>query len=268
MQSWCPTRFCHRALFDWLCTFSPDVADHYEPGRYIFDMPDQGPIVPAYKSTGRARGGTYAAKLLIAQCKKLGVELLTKTPVKDVLVEDGKIVGAVAEHEGETFTISCRACILATGSWINNQEILEKANPKYAKIDPRPHCKGRPSKLGLHWRRLALAKKVGAFLDYDSFVLRLMGPLAMMPGQDHLLHEQPSLRIGSESQRQALDLRAFSGAHGCVPFRPSAGGAAEGISYVVFDQNTMEAAAKEAKEHPGTGYGGFFGHPASRRTDG
>lgn len=101
-------------------------------------MPDQGPIVPAYKSTGRARGGTYAAKLLIAQCKKLGVELLTKTPVKDVLVEDGKIVGAVAEHEGETFTISCRACILATGSWINNQEIWRRPIPSMPRLIPAP----------------------------------------------------------------------------------------------------------------------------------
>lgn len=256
------TFFATGRFFDWLCTFSPDVADHYEPGRYIFDMPDQGPIVPAYKSTGRARGGTYAAKLLIAQCKKLGVELLTKTPVKDVLVENGKIIGAVAEHEGETFTISCRACILATGSWINNQEILEKANPKYAKIDPGPIVKGGHRSSAYTGDGIALAKKVGAFLDYDSFVLRLMGPLAMMPGQtiSSMSNHPYALEVNLNGKRWTCEpsqvrMGVFRSGH-LLAEQP------EGISYVVFDQNTMEAATKAAKEHPGTGYGGFFGHPS------
>lgn len=256
------TFFATGRFFDWLCTFSSDVADHYVLGRYIFDMPDQGPVVPTYKSAGRSRGGTYATKLLIEQCKKLGVELLTKTPVVDVLAENGKIIGAIAEHDGEHFRITCRACILATGSWINNQEALEKANPGYAKIDPGPITMGGHRSSAYTGDGIVLAEKVGAFLDYDSFVLRLMGPLAMMPGQtvSSMANHPYALEINLNGKRWTCEpsqvrMGIFRSGH-LLAEQP------EGVSYVVFDQNTIEVAAGYAKEHPASGYGGFFGHPS------
>lgn len=124
---------------------------------------------------------------MIAQCKKLGVELLTKTPVKDVLVEDGKIVGAVAEHEGETFTISCRACILATGSWINNQGILEKANPKYAKIDPGPIVKGGHRSSAYTGDGIALGKEGGRVPGLRQLCAAADGAAGHDARPDHLL---------------------------------------------------------------------------------
>ena len=247
-------------FFDWLCTFEPDVAEHYEPGRYIFDMPDQGPVVPAYKSTGRARGGTYAAKLLIKQCKKLGVDMRLKTAVKDLIVENGKVVGAVAENETGTYRVACKACILATGSWINNQEILEKVHPKYAKVDPGPIVKGGHRSSAYTGDGIALAKKAGAFIDYDSFVLRLMGPMAMVPGETlgAMCNHPYSLEINLEGKRWVCEpsqvrMGVFRSGH-LLAEQP------EGISFVLFDKNTMLKAAEDVKKNPPSGYGGFFGH--------
>ena len=51
-------------FFDWCCTLAPDCADRFVPGRYIFDQPDRGPIVPTYaglpaerKQSGMGPGG-------------------------------------------------------------------------------------------------------------------------------------------------------------------------------------------------------------------
>ena len=133
--------------------------------RVYLDMPDQGPVVPAYKSTGRARGGTYAAKLLIAQCKKLGVELRLMGPLT---MAPGMAISAISNHP-----------------YALEINLLGK------------RCTCKPSQV-----------RMGVFRS------------------GHLLAEQP-----------------------------------EGISFVVFDQKTLEDAARDARENPPTGYGGFFGHP-------
>ena len=124
------------------------------------------------------------------------------------------------------------------------------------------HRQGRHRSSAYTGDGIALAKKVGAFLDYDSFVLRLMGPLAMMPGQtiSSMSNHPYALEANLNGKRWTCEpsqarMGVFRSGH-LLAEQP------EGISYVVFDQNTMEAAAKEAKEHPGTGYGGFFGHPS------
>ena len=248
-------------FFDWICTFEDGVADNFEPGRYIFDMPDQGPMIPAYKSKGRARGGTYATKLLIGQCKKLGVEMYLKTAVKDLVVENGKVTGAVAENENGTFTVSCKVCILATGSWINNQAVLEKVHPKYAKIDPGPIVKGGHRSSAYTGDGIALAEKAGAFVDYDSFCLRLMGPLAMAPGQTlgAMSNHPYSLQINLNGKRWTCEpsqirMGIFRSGH-LLAEQP------EGISFVLFDKNTILKAFEENRKNPPAGYGGFFGHP-------
>ena len=256
------TFFATGRFFDWLCTFETGVADQYVPGRYIFDMPDQGPEVPTYQGKGRARGGTNAAKLLIAQCKKQGVEMLLKTEVKDLLTENGKVFGAIVGDAEKNYTIGCRAVILATGSWINKQEILEQVHPKYATVDPGPIMKGGHRSSAYTGDGIALAERAGAFIDYDSFVLRLMGPLAMMPGKtiSAMSNHPYALQINLNGKRWTCEpsqirMGIFRSGH-LLAEQP------EGVSYVVFDKNTVEAAARDAKEHPGTGYGGFFGHPS------
>ncbi len=249
-------------FFDWLCTFSPEVADQYVPGRYVFDMPDQGPVVPTYKSTGRARGGTYATKLLINQCKKQGVDMRLGHKVIDVLVEDGKVTGAVVESSEGTYTVTCRACILATGSWINDPKLLEKVHPKYAAVDPGPIVKGGHRSSAYTGDGIAIAKKAGAYIDYENMVLRLMGPLAMAPGETlgSMSNHPYALEINLNGKRWVCEpsqvrMGLFRSGH-LLAEQP------EGISFVLFDQNTILAAAQDVKDNPPGGFGGFFGHPS------
>lgn len=248
-------------FFDWICTFAPEVKDQYEPGRYIFDMPDLGPVIPAYKSSGRARGGTYATKLLIAQCQKLGVDMRLGHKVTDVTVENGKITGATVDGPEGRYNVTCKACILATGSWINDQALLERVHPKYAAVDPGPLVKGGHRSSAYTGDGLPIAKKAGAHIDYDSMVLRLMGPLAMAPGQTlgAMSNHPYSLEVNLNGKRWTCEpsqvrMGVFRSGH-LLAEQP------EGISFVIFDKNTILTAAQAVKDNPPTGYGGFFGHP-------
>jgi len=91
-------------------------------------------------------------------------------------VADGKIVAAIAKSEAGYIRIACKACVMAIGSWINNEEILKKCYPKFVGMkewmDPSAHMSPNYTGDGI-----PLAEKAGAFVDYDSFCLRLMGPM-------------------------------------------------------------------------------------------
>jgi 3-oxosteroid 1-dehydrogenase len=60
-----------------------------------------------------------------------GVPVWTETPVKDFLVENGRVVGVVAEHKGRTVQIRARLGVLVNaGGFSRNLSMREKYQPK------------------------------------------------------------------------------------------------------------------------------------------
>ena len=93
---------------------------------------------------------------------------------------DGKVSAVIAKDPGGVTKVNCRACVLASGSWIRNKEIMQKMFPEFWKLlptlEPSQHASQAYTGDGI-----ALAEKAGAYIDYNSFVLRCMGPLGMVP---------------------------------------------------------------------------------------
>lgn len=55
------------------------------------------------------------------------VPLLLNTPMSELIVNDGKVTGVVAEHEGETVNVTARyGVLLGTGGFEHNAEMREK----------------------------------------------------------------------------------------------------------------------------------------------
>ena len=60
--------------------------------------------------------GAEIVKVLTDECRKLGVEILTRTPAKKILLgPNGEVTGVLAEREGKQFTITTSRVIIATG---------------------------------------------------------------------------------------------------------------------------------------------------------
>ncbi len=163
-------------FFDFLCDTGEGVEELYQEGTYIFDGPD-GPQIPVFKK--ERQGGAYVMKRMLALCEKNGVEILTNTAVETVR-HAGGIYTVTASDPGGKTTITAKACILATGSWIRNPEIVAKYVPKIAKMPMGDGGHTHPSYTG---DAIAIAEGLGAKLDYDSFEVRLMGSLGMCPSQ-------------------------------------------------------------------------------------
>ena len=290
-------------FFDWCCTLAPDCSDHFEPGRYIFDRPDRGPVVPVYAGLPEERNskppmgpppgdgegpgappdgdmaggppmggagmrtGTYLMKLIKEACGKRGVEILLNTPVVDAEVQDGKYTAVIAKGPEGLIRINCRAVILASGSWISNREILKKANPTFARLpapDPRPSGHQNSNYTG---DGIGIAEKAGAFVDYDSFCIRPMGPgIVKITGEpifprgqlaEAMLRSPFALQISEKGQRytcepSATRFAAEDSAQVCI--------ANDVVTpYVVFDLNTAQATAEYAKTHALGREGGMGG---------
>jgi fumarate reductase flavoprotein subunit len=159
-------------FFDWLCEQGGDIDNLFDVLKI-----DEGPPGPDinFQRSGKTMG-LFITDMMKEKCEKYGVEVLTKHPVVDVVVKSGKIVAAIAKSSAGYIRVVCKACIMSIGSWINNEEIVKKYVPKFAGMtkymDPSPHFSSNYTGDGI-----ALAMKVGAFLDYDSFCLRLSGPV-------------------------------------------------------------------------------------------
>ena len=90
--------------------------------------PNQSPVV-----WHMAKGyGAEIVRVLTKECQKLGVEILTRTPAKKIIIgPNGEVSGVLAEREGREFAIATDSVIIGTGGYSGNKELLKKYCPDY-----------------------------------------------------------------------------------------------------------------------------------------
>jgi hypothetical protein len=209
-------------FFDWFCELGENFEDKFYPGKYVFAHSQYEPVSPQRSAFGAFVVGTMKTQLK----NNPNIELLTSHRVVDIEVENGKIVAAIAKNDKGHIRVACKACVLSSGSWIRNEEILKKYAPNYFAArsvgggpsggGPPGDAPGRGGAPGGEPAQgeghesaggpggaaggpgggpgggqmsgpshdspmytgdgIPLAEKVGAFVDYDSFCIRPMGP--------------------------------------------------------------------------------------------
>lgn len=220
-------------FFDFLCDTGEGVEELYTEGTYIFDGPS-GPKIPAYKQ--ERKGGSYVMKRMIELCEKNGVTMLNNTAVETV-EKQGGLYQVLAKDSGGNTYISAKACILATGSWIRNREIVKKYVPKCGDMMMGNGGHTHPSYTG---DAISIAESLGAKLDYDSFEIRLMGPLGMCPSSTlmSMAAEPCSLWINKNGKRWINETtqkrRGIFETGNRLIEQPDA------VSFYVFDQGMIE----------------------------
>lgn len=160
-------------FFDWICETCGFPEDMFTVGRYVFDDEQTGPLGPQYGKQHNGFG-RVVVQTLYKMREQLGMEVLTEHRVVDLECENGKITALIAETPNGFVKINCKACLMATGSWVNNRKYTEAVLPGFFDVDMGPSAHVNPAYTG---DGIALAEKAGALVDYESFCLRLMGPM-------------------------------------------------------------------------------------------
>jgi fumarate reductase flavoprotein subunit len=100
-----------------------------DKGLHIARIGDEGVFRTAHHPE---KGGAEVVKILQEQCEKLGVQIFTQTPAKQlVLDKNGKIAGVLAQSKGREYRINCKSIIISTGGYAGNKELLRKYYPGY-----------------------------------------------------------------------------------------------------------------------------------------
>ncbi len=62
----------------------------------------------------------------------MGVDIRTATPVDDLILKEGAVVGVTAHNKTTRYEVSAKAVVLATGGFAHDKEMLAKFVPQYA----------------------------------------------------------------------------------------------------------------------------------------
>ena len=238
-------------FFDWFCDIAPsEVIDQFEVGRYVFDSEVDGPLGPeCERGPGRKGSGRLIVEVTSQRIRELGGEIITEAVTDSINVEDGKVTGAVVKCGGDTLHISCRACILASGSWIRNQEFVKRHYPKLYDamkyMNDSPHTNRAYTGDGL-----ALAQNAGALMDEKDLTIRMMGPMCMCRSRvlGNMGNSPYSIYVNREGKRfvcEVSQLRMGVFESGAVQVEQP-----DAKAFVIFDDAGIKRSIADGKNQP------------------
>lgn len=102
---------------EWLMNFGVEFEDKLEP--YTLGELN-APVFHKLKKSGDP------AKKMADAFLKTGGRAMTETKAVRLIMEEGKVAGVVAEHDGKEIIIRCKAAIAAGGGYSKNKEMLKQ----------------------------------------------------------------------------------------------------------------------------------------------
>lgn len=244
-------------FFDWYSQYEqPEILEKYEPRPYIFDIPVHGQPGPQQDGFHNGTGRLVVAAML-RQCQARGIEVLTEHRAVDAEVENGRITAIVAETPEGLVRFGCRVCILSCSTWIRNEAVMDKVMPIFRELDIMPNAHQNPAYTG---DGIPIAEKAGAFLDWDNFCLRIMGPMCatgetsvfypLSMSEHCILVDLNARRFAAEPLVPRMD--PFDTGHVLLKLP-------KGRSFFLFSQNILEAMVAESQS--GSNEPGPFPNP-------
>ena len=119
--------FCReiREQMPWLLSLCPGIETYlYRRARYTM-LPNSDTIEKFGVRGDGMRSGPCLWHILSTGVSNRKIQVMFETPVKQLILDKGSVVGVIAEHKGSPKTIRARkAVILTCGGFENNQEML------------------------------------------------------------------------------------------------------------------------------------------------
>ena len=234
-------------MFNWLCTFGGCEEEFKLVDRR--GMPQMGPFphmpgligprkrIRNLKSTDESMGpgwaGTFVVDKMMEQAEQLGIEVLTQHRVVHLLADNnGTFSGVIADDPGGEVIIHADVCLMATGGFSRNKELMSQIRPTFY-ADYPVHTFAAASNTG---DAIALARELGAQIDLETVKVPMFSPthhpytLSMV-----WLSNDPRMLMVNREGRRFMNEGAPPGQVGAMEGQPGHYG------YAIFDATTAEA---------------------------
>lgn len=132
------------------------------------------------RGTAIANGNSLIARLALSLLER-EVPIWTNSPVRELLVEDGRVVGAIVEQEGEAVEVRARkGVVLASGGFPRN-ETLRKAYYPHVAAGKNHVPLAPPGNVG---DGAQMAQQVGGGMLTSESNPAAWAPVSQLPGRD------------------------------------------------------------------------------------
>jgi fumarate reductase flavoprotein subunit len=106
---------------------SGDTIQWLEDKGLFFTVQQHSPLDNPHTMHVAKGMGAEVLKVLANECKRLGIEVRTRTPAKKILIDkQGAVSGVTAASGNSEFTINTKAVIVCTGGYAGNKELMDK----------------------------------------------------------------------------------------------------------------------------------------------
>lgn len=242
-------------MFDWLTEFGDteekfklvNLLEHGQtsmgpfpamPGFLDFPQRTQN-INSTDHSMGPGWAGTFVVEKMTQQCEKLGIQVLTEHRATKLLVdEEGVFHGVVASNPGGEVTVHAKCCLLASGGFPHNKELMKKIRPTFYAGYP-VHSFTVASNTG---DAIGMVETIGGKLDLDRVKIPMFSPshhpysysLVRMAQDPHMMYiNKTGKRFVNESAPPS-----FAELRGPLENQP------DYIGYAIFDAESLEVMGK------------------------
>jgi fumarate reductase flavoprotein subunit len=152
------------------------------------------------KSTDHSMGpgwmGSWVIDKMLEQCEKLSIPVLCEHRAKKLVMdEQGAFQAVIADNPGGEVTVYAKACLIATGGFARNKEVMQKLLPEFYEGVP-VHSFTVASNTG---DAISMAEEIGAKMDFEHVKIPMFGPV-------HHPFSHAVMQLSSEPEGILVDL--------------------------------------------------------------
>ena len=171
--------------------------------------------------------GSYLVDKLQTYCEKQGIEILLNTTATEILTEDGKVCGVLANDADKNYTINAKAVVLATGGFGANFDLMTKYDPSLANAVTTNHA-------GATGDGILMAEAIGAdTVDMDQIQLHptVYQETGLLVSES--VRSMGGILVNCEGKRFCNDMSTRDAVSAAELEQPGA------YAYIIFDQRIV-----------------------------
>lgn len=186
--------------------------------------------------------GSYIIRKMLQECEKRGIQILTETAAVRIMRDEaGAFSGILAKDPGGEVEVRGKACVLALGNCMHNEELIRKHWPGYygGRDDEPMHIFSVPTNTG---DIVDLCHSADLEVDYSRFWANIFGPIhhpwGFMPT---IMGNSPDACIVNLDGKRFFNEGGFFGGSDYICQQPHR------VAWSIFDDDAVEEYAERFK---------------------